>query len=122
MEKSAFSFRRLICLLLLFTILSGENLKPANAQENTWCVAKPSASDEELIKNIQYACDQVHDGCSVIAENGPCYYPNTLINHASVAMSLYYQFAGRHYWNCDFGTSGLITTTNPSYGDCKYTE
>ncbi|KAJ0259263.1 X8 domain-containing protein [Hirschfeldia incana] len=47
-------------------------------------------------------------------EGGSCYDPNTPLNHASVAMNLYYQAQGRHYWNCNFEGSGLITVTDPS--------
>ncbi|KAJ6423544.1 hypothetical protein OIU84_024499, partial [Salix udensis] len=36
-----------------------------------------------------------------------------LINHASVAMNLYYQCKGRNQWNCDFRNSGLIVVTDP---------
>ncbi|KAL3849358.1 hypothetical protein ACJIZ3_011240 [Penstemon smallii] len=35
-------------------------------------------------------------------------------------MNLYYQFAGRKQWNCNFGNSGLIIFTDPSYGSCIY--
>uniref|UniRef100_A0A0D3C640 X8 domain-containing protein n=1 Tax=Brassica oleracea var. oleracea TaxID=109376 RepID=A0A0D3C640_BRAOL len=51
---------------------------------------------------------------------GSCYDPNTPVNHASVAMNLYYQAQGRHQRDCYFEGSGLITVTDPSYGSCKY--
>ncbi|KAK6917473.1 X8 domain, partial [Dillenia turbinata] len=44
-----------------------------------------------------------------------CFYPNTLINRASVAMNLYYQANGRNYWNCYFQNSGLIVISDPIY-------
>lgn len=36
------------------------------------------------------------------------------MNHASIAMNLYYQSKGRNHWNCDFRASGLIVMTDPS--------
>ncbi|CAH8358938.1 unnamed protein product [Eruca vesicaria subsp. sativa] len=53
-------------------------------------------------------------------EGGSCYDPNTPLNHASNAMNLYYQAQGRHQQDCYFEGSGLITITDPSYGNCKY--
>ncbi|KAL6201246.1 hypothetical protein ACLB2K_024961 [Fragaria x ananassa] len=99
---------------------TGGSVKLVNGDENkTWCVAKPSATDSELSANIQFACNQLKD-CKVIQEGGSCYNPNSLINHASVVMNLYYKAVGQNSWNCDFRGSGLITQTDPSYGSCKY--
>ncbi|KAJ7014142.1 major pollen allergen Ole e 10-like [Populus alba x Populus x berolinensis] len=93
-------------------------IKTANAQDKTWCVAKPSSTDAELSANLEFACG--HVDCTTIQPNGPCFNPNTFINHASVAMNLYYSFHGRNLWNCDYQKSGLITKTDPSYGTCQY--
>ena len=80
--------------------------------QKTWCVAKPSTEEATLLGNINYACSQVD--CSVLQKGCPCFYPDTLISHASIAMNLYYQAKGRNYWNCNFKNSALIVTTNPS--------
>ncbi|XP_044462606.1 glucan endo-1,3-beta-D-glucosidase-like [Mangifera indica] len=121
MAKATFSLVFLPLFLLFLFSNSGGILKLTNAQWKTWCVAKPSSSDAELIANIEYACRYISgDGCNIINEGGSCYLPNTLLNHASVAMNLYYQFHGRNTWNCDFKGSALTTTTNPSYGTCQY--
>ncbi|CAN6836213.1 unnamed protein product, partial [Brassica oleracea] len=45
---------------------------------------------------------------------GSCYDPNTPVNHASVAMNLYYQAQGTHQRDCYFEGSSLITVTDPS--------
>ncbi|XP_024984745.1 glucan endo-1,3-beta-D-glucosidase-like isoform X2 [Cynara cardunculus var. scolymus] len=86
--------------------------------QGAWCVAKPSATDEELEQNINFACAFVN--CNVIQPGGACYDPQTLSSHASVAMNLYYQKQGRNYWNCDFRKSALISVIDPSYDNCKY--
>ncbi|KAK2985755.1 hypothetical protein RJ640_025763 [Escallonia rubra] len=106
-----------LCLCLCFLVLVfnegnlGFALEQASGQAG-WCVAKPSASDQELINNINYVCDSAD--CSIIQPGGPCFEPQNLINHASVVMNLYYQQKGRNYWNCDFTQSGLTVVTDPS--------
>ncbi|GMJ13822.1 hypothetical protein like AT1G78520 [Hibiscus trionum] len=103
--------------LLLLPLLSGETLLMVNGQK-TWCTAKPSSDQAVLLANINYACSQVD--CQIIQKPCPCFYPNNLINHASIAMNLYYQSKGRNAWNCDFAGSGLIVLTDPSYANCLY--
>ncbi|KAG8364825.1 hypothetical protein BUALT_Bualt18G0038900 [Buddleja alternifolia] len=107
----------LTTLFLLLSLISVGNLGLANAQK-TWCVAKPSSEQGTLLANIEYACSQVD--CRILQKGCPCSLPDNLINHASVAMNLYYQSKGRNHWNCHFGESGLIVMTEPSYGSCIY--
>ncbi|KAL3628819.1 hypothetical protein CASFOL_027865 [Castilleja foliolosa] len=85
-----------------------------------YCVAKPSSSDDALKANIKYVCEDQNLNCTAIKEVGSCYKPITLINHASVAMNIYYQAFNRNTHNCDFQKSGLITITEPTYDNCKY--
>ncbi|KAK6932495.1 X8 domain [Dillenia turbinata] len=91
-----------------------------NNEVKTWCIAKPSSNETALSNNLQYACDNEMVDCGILEEGNACFCPNTLINHASIAMNLYYQANGHNYWDCDFMKSGLITISDPSYGDCKY--
>ncbi|TXG46528.1 hypothetical protein EZV62_027974 [Acer yangbiense] len=107
---------RFFLLLLLFCI-SGGTLVMANGKK-TWCVAKPSTDEASLLANINYACS--HVDCRILQKGCSCFSPDNLINHASIAMNLYYQAKGRNLWNCDFKCSGLIVITNPSYGNCIY--
>ncbi|KAF3782435.1 Glucan endo-1-3-beta-glucosidase 13 [Nymphaea thermarum] len=88
-------------------------------QQMTWCVAKPSTVDSDLINIIQFACSQPEVNCSAFKPGGPCSLPDTYINHASVAMNLYYQVNGRLPHLCYFGGAGLIVIDDPSYGSCK---
>ncbi|XP_028100478.1 glucan endo-1,3-beta-glucosidase-like [Camellia sinensis] len=109
----------ILCFSLLLFLHSGGILKLAYGQaEGAWCVAKPSSSNEVLQENINYACGSVD--CKTIVTGGSCFSPETLVNHASVAMNLYFQKEGRHFWNCNFKNSGVITVTDPSYDDCNY--
>ena len=80
--------------------------------QKTWCVARPSSDHATLLANIDYACSQVD--CRIMQKGCPCFYPDNLINHASIAMNLYYNSKGKNQWNCDFRGSGLIVITDPS--------
>ncbi|CAE6047670.1 unnamed protein product [Arabidopsis lyrata] len=94
-------------------------MKVAKADRSgDWCVAKPSTANERLQENINFACSKID--CQIILEGGACYLPDNLISRASVAMNLYYQAQGRHFWNCNFEGSGLIGITDPSYEGCIY--
>ncbi|XP_016648164.1 PREDICTED: glucan endo-1,3-beta-D-glucosidase-like [Prunus mume] len=86
-------------------------------KEDTWCVPKPGTPYSALQNIINFTCGILKE-CSEIQEHGSCYFPNTLINHASFAMNLSYKTDGRY--NCDFNGVGLIVVTNPSFGDCIY--
>lgn len=81
-------------------------------RQGSWCIASPSASDEALMDNINFVCQEVD--CSIIQQGGDCFYPATSVNHASVVMNLYYQKLGKHHWNCDFKKTGVLTVTDPS--------
>ncbi|PON98574.1 X8 domain containing protein [Trema orientale] len=103
--------------LLLLLSFTSETLLLVHGQK-TWCVAKPSSDQATLLANINYACSQVD--CRILQKGCPCSLPDSLINHASIAMNLYYQSKGRNHWNCDFRNSALVVVTDPSYGNCIY--
>ncbi|WJX10380.1 hypothetical protein P8452_01114 [Trifolium repens] len=90
-----------------------------NLSDKKFCVPKPSASEQELISNIEYTCAQLGN-CNRINPDGPCYFPNTTLNHASVVMDMYYAFNGRTDSSCNFSNSGIISHTDPSYGNCIF--
>ncbi|KAM7259476.1 hypothetical protein ACFE04_015217 [Oxalis oulophora] len=90
-----------------------------STSEHTWCVAKPGTSDDILQQNLDFACN--HIDCSLVDDGGPCFNPTTLMNHASFAMNLYYQRIGpQNATSCDFRSTGLVVTNDPSYGACVY--
>ncbi|MQL73738.1 hypothetical protein Taro_006094 [Colocasia esculenta] len=78
----------------------------------TWCIARDVAEPQALQSNIDYACSKVE--CSIILPGGSCFCPNTLMNHASVAMNLYYKANKRNPSACNFNGTGTITFTDPS--------
>ncbi|XP_060188253.1 glucan endo-1,3-beta-D-glucosidase-like [Lycium barbarum] len=107
----------LTLFFLLLSYFSAPFLTLAD-EPKTWCMAKPSSDNTILQQNINFACSNVD--CSIFQEGCPCFSPNNLMNHASIAMNLYYQSKGRNHWNCHFGNSALVVLTDPSYGSCNY--
>ncbi|XP_059647687.1 glucan endo-1,3-beta-D-glucosidase isoform X2 [Cornus florida] len=92
---------------------------PPTPPNGSWCVPKVGVSNAQLQGNLDYACGQNID-CSPIQPGGPCFDPNTAASHATYAMNLFYQTAGRNPWNCDFMQTAMLTSTNPSYNGCIY--
>lgn len=81
---------------------------------DSWCIAKPSASLEELNYNRIHAC--ITHSCSMIEKDGDCYEPDTLYSHASRAMNRFYADHGKDEFFCNtfFRNSGLIVLSDPS--------
>ncbi|KAF3617481.1 plasmodesmata callose-binding protein 3 [Capsicum annuum] len=83
-----------------------------------FCICKDGVSDQQLQKNIDYACGAGAD-CTPITQNGPCYNPNTLKDHCNYAVNSYYQRKGATGASCDF--SGTATTSpNPPTSGIPY--
>lgn len=78
-----------------------------------WCVPKAGISVAQLQANLDYVCSQGFD-CSQIQPGGACFEPNTVMAHATYAMNLLYQTAGKNPWNCDFSQTAMLTSSNPS--------
>ncbi|KAK4857363.1 hypothetical protein QYF36_027209 [Acer negundo] len=62
-------------------------LLASEVQQPTWCIAKPSTDEQQLLANIEYVCNQGID-CSIIQPEGKCYLPDNNYTHASVVMNL----------------------------------
>ncbi|CAO2145243.1 unnamed protein product, partial [Urochloa humidicola] len=91
---------------------------PSPSGGGKWCVAKTGADATTLQNNINYACGYVD--CKPIQSGGGCFDPNNVQSHASFVMNAYYQANGRHDYDCDFKGTGMVTSSDPSYGSCKY--
>ncbi|CAF2107937.1 BnaCnng06930D [Brassica napus] len=85
----------------------------------SWCVAKPGASQTSLQLALDYACGSGKADCSQIQQGGSCYSPISLQNHASFAFNSYYQ-KNPSPQSCDFGGAASVVSTNPSTGSCVY--
>jgi hypothetical protein len=102
---------------------TGPSPKPSSptpaTQGKKWCVPKPDATVAQLQSNIDYVCSNGAD-CRPIQAGGACFEPNNVRSHAAFIMNAYYQTNGRNDFNCDFAHTGVITSTDPSNGSCKY--
>ncbi|CAL9244697.1 unnamed protein product [Arabidopsis halleri] len=115
--------------LLLFILVSTvsvtstlRNLSPAAENKGVWCVANNKATDEQLQANIDWCCS--YEGgfrdCTPINPGGVCYEPNTLRDHASYVMNLYYQNLGSTKDQCTFNGTGTQVRKDPSHGACIF--
>ncbi|KAL3525606.1 hypothetical protein ACH5RR_013978 [Cinchona calisaya] len=85
-----------------------------------WCVAKPSVPPETLQEALDYACGQGGANCEAIRPSGSCYYPNTVVAHASYAFNSYWQKTKRNGGTCGFGGTAMLIDSDPSYGHCRF--
>lgn len=100
--------------------LGGSNQMPGNST-GLFCIAKEGADSDKLRSGLNWACGEGHANCTAIQEGHPCYYPDTLANHASYAYNDYYQRMHSVGGTCDFDGTATTTTADPSYGSCGFT-
>ncbi|KAK4418777.1 hypothetical protein Salat_2290500 [Sesamum alatum] len=106
---------------VVFVSAEGKVVRHSQGNESrSWCIVKPSTSQEKLDDIIQYCCTQSKVDCKVIQAGGSCYRPPNKISDASVVMNIYYHLHGTQNFTCDFKGSGLIVKTDPSVDKCIY--
>ncbi|QHN90870.1 Glucan endo-1,3-beta-glucosidase [Arachis hypogaea] len=76
--------------------------------------ADPQRSDDELQAALNWACGSGDADCSKIQVNQPCYYQNTLKDHASYAFNSYFQKFKHRGGSCFFRGSAITTEADPS--------
>lgn len=86
----------------------------------SWCVAISSASPAQLQTALDFACGQGKADCSLIQAGKPCFYPDTVLAHASYAFNYYYQANNKAAGSCSFGGTSTVTVVDPSYSGCSY--
>ncbi|KAK1307323.1 Glucan endo-1,3-beta-glucosidase 12 [Acorus calamus] len=101
----------MITLLCIFI-----NFKSSYAE---WCVANPHAKVSDLQESIDSTCGHRYVDCSAIQPNGPCYEPNTVVDHASYVFNLEWQEHKKEGVICDFGLAFRVEV-DPSHGNCKF--
>lgn len=79
-----------------------------------WCVAKPSVPAETLQEALDYACGEGDADCEAIKQDGSCYFPDTLVAHASYAFNSYWQKTKRTGGTCGFGGTAMLINSDPS--------
>ncbi|XVF15435.1 hypothetical protein REPUB_Repub09cG0153000 [Reevesia pubescens] len=98
-----------------------DNTAPAPAPvtgvvQKLWCVAKPSVPAETLREAMDYACGEGGADCEEIMPHrtGSCFYPDTVVAHASYAFNGYWQKTKRNGGTCNFGGTAMIINPDPS--------
>ncbi|XAR59948.1 Glucan endo-1,3-beta-D-glucosidase [Bertholletia excelsa] len=87
--------------------------KQITGNASIFCVAKSGADPNKLQSGLNWACGQGHANCSAIQPGKPCYYPDTMQNHASYAYNDYYQKMQSIGGTCDFDGTAMTTTIDP---------
>uniref|UniRef100_A0A5B6YYT6 glucan endo-1,3-beta-D-glucosidase n=1 Tax=Davidia involucrata TaxID=16924 RepID=A0A5B6YYT6_DAVIN len=85
-----------------------------------FCIAKQGADPSALQNGLNWACGQGQANCSAIQPGQPCYFPDTLQNHASYAYNDYYQKMHGVGGTCDFDGTAVTATADPSHGSCIF--
>ncbi|KAL1134268.1 hypothetical protein V6Z11_A12G093300 [Gossypium hirsutum] len=111
---------------------SGFHLPPCNPAYDTapapetvvvqklWCVAKPSVPTETLQEAMDYACGEGGADCKELMPDGSCFYPDTIVAHASYAFNSYWQKTKRNGGTCNFGGTAMIINADPSFLECRF--
>ncbi|XP_074592391.1 glucan endo-1,3-beta-glucosidase 9 [Curcuma longa] len=83
-----------------------------------WCVVNNNKDMSNISGSVSQACSNAD--CSALSAGGSCSgigWPG----NASYAFNSFFQLHDQSADSCDFGGLGLITTVDPSVGDCLYT-
>ncbi|KAJ0843746.1 putative glucan endo-1,3-beta-D-glucosidase [Helianthus annuus] len=94
---------------------------PPLAREQMWCVAKPSVPLEKLQEAMDYACGEGGADCGPISPNGSCYFPDSVVAHASYAFNSYWQKNKKNGGTCGFGGTAMLISSDPSFLQCHFT-
>ncbi|KAG9158799.1 hypothetical protein Leryth_013694 [Lithospermum erythrorhizon] len=85
-----------------------------------WCVAKPSVPPETLQEALDFACGEGGADCEEIQPSGNCYFPETIVAHASYAFNSYWQKTKTNGGTCGFGGTAMLINSDPSYRHCRF--
>ncbi|XP_038970290.1 glucan endo-1,3-beta-glucosidase 4-like isoform X2 [Phoenix dactylifera] len=85
-----------------------------------WCVAKPAVPAEKLQEAMDYACGEGGADCEEIRPNGSCYYPDTVVAHASYALNSCWQKTKHAGGTCSFDGTAILITSDPSFQQCRF--
>ncbi|XP_021890011.1 glucan endo-1,3-beta-glucosidase 12 [Carica papaya] len=107
---------RIMLALLILSRIPHES----DGQFEQWCIADEQTLDDELQAALDWACGKGGADCSKIQLNQPCFFPNTLRDHASYAFNNYYQKFKHRGGSCSFRGAAMITELDPSHDSCHY--
>lgn len=89
------------------------NVVVSDGQFADYCIADEQTEEGELVEAMKWACGNGAD-CSAIQQNGACYTPNTVKDHASYAFNSYYQNMKSKGGSCYFNSAALLSDLDPS--------
>ncbi|KAJ4730185.1 Glucan endo-1,3-beta-glucosidase 1 [Melia azedarach] len=107
---------RITLVLLAIFIITPKS----DGEYEQWCIADEQTPDDELQAALDWACGGGGADCSKIQINQPCYYPNTVRDHASYAFNNYFQKFKHKGGSCYFKGVAMITELDPSHNSCQY--
>ncbi|EFJ37114.1 hypothetical protein SELMODRAFT_437767 [Selaginella moellendorffii] len=88
----------------------------SSSSSSSWCVARPDADTSSLQRELDRICSQNPSDCAAIQDGQSCFYPNTIIAHASYAFNRRWIRENQ----CSFSSTAALTKINPSYGSCIF--
>ncbi|XP_022966757.1 PLASMODESMATA CALLOSE-BINDING PROTEIN 5-like isoform X2 [Cucurbita maxima] len=92
----------------------------SEGQFEEWCIADEQVPDDELQRALDWACGKGGANCGDIQVKRPCFYPDTVRDHASYAFNSYYQKFKHKGASCFFNSAAMVTALDPSHGSCKF--
>ncbi|CAI9108148.1 OLC1v1007681C3 [Oldenlandia corymbosa var. corymbosa] len=96
------------------SLISASGSSVGGNSSGVFCVVRPDADTEKLQNGLNWACGQGGANCTAIQTGQPCYFPDSLQNHASYAYNDYYQRMHLIGGTCDFNGSAILTSQDPS--------
>ncbi|MED6187048.1 hypothetical protein PIB30_072679 [Stylosanthes scabra] len=110
-------FDMLLLTIAIYTIVVTTNVPTTEA---IWCLAKSNATEYDLLQGLVYAC-LIGADCDAIKAGGPCFLPDSLLNHANYAYDSYWKKDNRDPSTCDFnGTAYIENDRDPSTPTCQF--
>ncbi|ESR63139.1 X8 domain-containing protein [Citrus sinensis] len=109
----------LLSILLAF-LIAISTLQTSDGEFMEWCIADGQTPDDELQMALDWACGKGGADCNKLQAKQPCYFPNTLRDHASYAFNDYYQKFKHQGATCYFHAAAMITDLDPSHRSCKF--
>ncbi|XP_059664685.1 PLASMODESMATA CALLOSE-BINDING PROTEIN 1-like [Cornus florida] len=105
--------------ILLALIFLSSFLQKSDGHNEVWCIADEQIPEDVVQTALDWACGNGAD-CSKIQVNQPCFFPNTVRDHASFAFNNYYQNFKHTGGDCYFSAASIITNFDPSHDSCKF--
>lgn len=94
-----------------------KNVHEVDYLNQKWCVVNNNEDLSNITASVAQACSSAD--CSSLSPGGSCAgigWPGNV----SYAFNNYFQVNGQSQESCDFNGLGLITTVDPSVGECRF--